>query len=254
MKTKIIQSILMVTLLSVMMVGTVAAEPTVIFDGSVGLSDGTFTFIPSNNLTASYEIETMTDHGALDAASNVGSGFTYNASDAYYFDPYYGGSFFLLDINGIENDYEASTSWFIYVNDEIAPLGLSQNIIEVGDQVTFLYAPYAYNEYWEVIVDETNATYIVDVEVRSADAISNIEDLQDYIDALDAPHCTKVILDARLNGVIFSLEHDRDCMAIMKLRMFSRAVERQEFLGNLTSAEADCLTDEADYIIGLIED
>lgn len=97
MKTTIMISIAVVALLSAMMVGVAAADPTEIFDENAKLEAGTFTFVPSNNPTVSYQVDTLTDHGALDAASNDEyDGFTYNASDAYYG---YFGSFFLTDIN-----------------------------------------------------------------------------------------------------------------------------------------------------------
>ncbi|WP_135609490.1 DUF4430 domain-containing protein [Methanococcoides sp. AM1] len=175
MKTEKIISIALVALLSVMMVGAAAAEPVEIFDGGVNLEAGTFTFVPSNNPTASYQVDTLTDHGALDAASNDEiDGFTYNASDAYYG---YFGSFFLTDINGIENTDE--TSWFIYINDQLAPYGLSDNAVEDDDKITFLYAPFEYTVVAPYIdVDTANATYIVEIEVE-------IEEVEDEIDLIE---------------------------------------------------------------------
>ncbi len=67
MKTKMIISIAVVAFLSAMMVGVAAAEPTEIFDGDAKLEAGAFTSVPSNNPTVSYQVDTLTDHGALDA-------------------------------------------------------------------------------------------------------------------------------------------------------------------------------------------
>jgi hypothetical protein len=226
------------------------SQLNVIFDGSVTLEDGTFTFVPSNNASNSYEVENLTDMGALNTASNEG-GFTYNASDEYYQNF---SSFYLTDINGITDDAGASTAWFIYVNDELAPLGLSQNVVEDGDQVTFLYAPYEYiAEEPYIIVDTANATYSVDIAVEVEDVYTAIDDLKEYIDSLDAPQCTKCILNLRLDGVIHSLERGREQIAIIKLRSFKRAVERHERWDNLSPEEADYIINEADRIIDTIQ-
>lgn len=249
MKRETMISILLFALISAIMVSAASADPTVIFDGSVALEEGTFTFVPYDNPTESYEVETMTDLGALDAASNMG-GFTYNASDAYY---YYFYSFTLDDIEGIQNDWINQASWFIYINEELAPEGLSLNNVVVGDEVVFLYAPYELTPEWETIVDTANATHTVKIDVRSSDAVSNIEDLQGYIDGMDAPEFTKCILNTRLDGAIYSLSQGRNNIAVLKLQSFKNAVERHEAWGNLGSEDAEYLTDEADYIIGLIQ-
>jgi hypothetical protein len=228
----------------------VEVPATVIFDGTVTLEEGTFTFVPSNNPSNSYEVENLTDMGALDAASNQ-DGFTYNASDEYY--EYYG-SFYLTDINGITDDYVANTSWFIYVNGEVASLGLSQNVVEDGDQVTFLYAPYeVIEEEPYMIVDTANATYVVDIAVQVEDVYATIDDLKGYIESLDAPQWTKCILNARLDGVIYSLERGREQITIIQLRSFKRAVERQEIWGNLSPEETDYIISEANRIIEMIQ-
>jgi hypothetical protein len=135
MKTETIVSIFVVALLSAMMIGTAAAEPTAIFDGSIGLYDGTFTFVPGNDPSANYSVDMMTAMGALDAASNgIGGGFEYNATDTYY---HVYGSFLLESINDIENEWDtqtnSGTSWFIYVNDELTEYGIPLNDIEIGD-------------------------------------------------------------------------------------------------------------------------
>ncbi|WP_062396776.1 hypothetical protein [Methanogenium cariaci] len=75
----------------------------------------TFTFVPSNNASASYTVNRTTDLGALDTAAMAG-GFTFNASDAWYADY---SSFLIEDIAGIVNDdwrVENGHSWAIYLN------------------------------------------------------------------------------------------------------------------------------------------
>lgn len=250
MRNKIL-GIFIIALLSAIMVGTAAAQPAEIFNGTVTLDDGTFTFIPSNNPSNSYQVETLTDHGALDAASkDETSGFTYNASDAYYADY---GSFFLTDIDGIADNYGAKTSWFIYINGEIAPLGLSQNVIKDGDQVTFLYAPYTYTQNWDVVVDKANASYIADIGVKEETTFTAIENLQGYIQNLDVPPLTKCILTASLDSVIYSLENGRDQIAIAKLQFFKNIVQKQEERGNLSPGEAEYIIGKTDHIIELIQ-
>jgi len=250
MKNKLI-GLLAITLLSAIVIGTAAAQPAAIFNGTVTLEDGTFTFIPSNNPSNSYQVETLTDHGALDAASkDKNSGFKYNASDAYYGDY---GSFYLTDIDGIANNYGASTSWFIYINGETAPLGLSQNIVKDGDQVTFLYAPYTYTQNWDVVVDKANASYVVDIGVKEETSFTAIENLKGYIQNLNVPPLTKCIFTASLDSVVYSLENGRNQIAIVKLQCFKNIVERQENRGNLSPGESEYITGKADHIIGLIQ-
>ena len=231
-------------------------ESVAIFNGKLGVDDSTFTFVPCNNASNSYTVDTMTAMGALNTAANE-EGFYYCASDEYYYsmDPH---SFLLESIEGVENQWNeltyTGTSWFIYVNGEMTDYGLSLNDIEVGDEVTYLYAPYEFSPTWETIVDTENATYIVNMEVRSADPVVNVEDMQDYIADTSAPECAKTILDIRLDSVIRSLDNNRDRIAVIKLRSFKRAVDRHENWGNLTSDEADYLKAEANFVIEQILD
>ncbi|WP_094228421.1 DUF4430 domain-containing protein [Methanolobus psychrotolerans] len=235
-------------------VNILVEDSVAIFDGKLAVEDGTFIFVPCNNPSASYDVDTMTAMGVLNTAAEE-EDFTYCASDLYY--AAYG-SFLLESIEGVENQWDtvtnSGTSWFIYVNDEMTNYGLSLNDIEVGDQVTYIYAPYEYTESWEMIVDNENTTYILDMDVRSADPVVNVENMQDYIDGTDAPACTKNILTTRLDSVIYSLDHDHDRIAVIKLRSFMNAVDRHEEWGNLTSEEADYLRTEADFVIEQIQD
>jgi hypothetical protein len=196
----------------------------------------------------------MTAMGALDAAA-AEEGFTYCASDAYY---HVYGSFLLESIEGVENQWNtvtnSGTSWFIYLNGVLTDYGMPLNDIEVGDEVTYIYAPYEYTQSYELIIDTENTTYLLNMDVRSADPEVNIESMQDYIDDTSAPDCAKLILDTRLDGVIRSLDHGHDRVAVIKLRSFKRAVDRHENWGNLTSEEADYLKAEADFVIEQILD
>ena len=136
--------------------------PEYIFDGGVTVEENaTFSFVPSNNASASYTLNRTTDLGVLDTAATEG-GFTFNASDAWYASY---GSFLLEDINGIENEdwtVPNAHSWALYLNDAPAPVGLGGNALSDGDTLTFYYCPsdpvtYAY------LTDE--ATYIVEIDV-----------------------------------------------------------------------------------------
>ena len=81
-----------------------------LFDGTVTLTNGTTsTFVPSNNASASYTVNSTTDIGALTA-----TGLTFNASDTWY--AAYG-SFWLESIEGIENEVWPNNTWCIYIND-----------------------------------------------------------------------------------------------------------------------------------------
>lgn len=250
MKNKLI-CLIAIALLSAIMVGTATAQPAEIFNGTVKLNDGNFTFVPSNNPSHSYQVGSLTDLGALDTASK--NGFTYNASDAYY--QYYQ-SFYTTDISGIGNTYDqdtmTGTSWFIYVNDTLAPLGLSKNAVSDGSHVAFLYCPYSLTEDYQTVIDKENATYAVDIGVKE-DPIADIENLKGYINNLDAPQPTKCILKGSLDTVTYSLNHDRDQLAITELNIFKNIVERQKNRGNLTPEAAQYMKDKADHIIDLIQ-
>ncbi len=139
-----------------------SGAPEYIFDGDVTVYTGeTFSFVPSNDASASYTINRTTDLGALDNAATMG-GFTFNASDDWY-ESY--GSFLLEDINGIANeDWTQSNahSWALYLNGAPASAGLGANNLADGDTLTFYYCPsdpdtYAY------LIDE--ATHIVNINV-----------------------------------------------------------------------------------------
>ncbi|HDS64197.1 MAG TPA: DUF4430 domain-containing protein, partial [Methanofollis liminatans] len=139
---------------------------TVIWDGTVALTGTTFAFTPSNNASASYQINRTTDLGALDTAATAG-GFTFNASDAWYATY---GSFMLEDINGIANEdwtQENARAWSIFVNGAAAPTGLGANDLADGDCLTFYYCPTDPNT-WAPLIDQ--ADYVVMIDISIADA------------------------------------------------------------------------------------
>ncbi len=124
--------------------GSVSPTPTpvpTLWNGTVTLAKGeTFTFTPSNNVSASYTINRTTDLGALSAAAEAGN-FTFNASDAWYASY---GSFMLDDIAGIANEdwtQENARSWSIFINGAAAPAGLGANTLADGDRLAFYYCP-----------------------------------------------------------------------------------------------------------------
>jgi len=129
----------------------------VLFDGTVTLTNGTtFSFVPSNNASASYEVNATTDLGALDA-----SGLAFNASDTWYATY---GSFFLESIAGIANEVWPNDTWALYINDAPASKGLGANELKDGDNVKFYYCPsdpatYAYHI--------ENASYLVNINVHT---------------------------------------------------------------------------------------
>ncbi|WP_265582484.1 outer membrane protein assembly factor BamB family protein [Methanofollis aquaemaris] len=140
--------------------------PETIFDGTVSLTDTTFTFVPSNNVTGSYQVNRTTDLGALDAAADLG-GFTFNASDAWY-GSY--GSFSLESINGIANEdwtQPAARSWSIFINNQSATRGLGGNTLKDGDLLAFFYCPVNQTTY-APLIEEADA--VVRCRVSMTDA------------------------------------------------------------------------------------
>ncbi|MBN1194602.1 MAG: hypothetical protein JXA08_04560, partial [Methanomicrobiaceae archaeon] len=118
-------------------------------------------FVPSNNESASYELDRTTDIGALDAAATAG-GFTFAASDEWYASF---GSFLLEEIDGVANEdwtQPDAHSWAIYRNGAAAMAGLGANDLADGDTLAFYYCPTDPATY-APLIDE--ATYIVEIDV-----------------------------------------------------------------------------------------
>ena len=128
---------------------------TMAFDCTVTLTNGTtFAFVPSNNASASYDVNSTTDLGALTA-----TGLAFNASDTWY-EAY--GTFWLESISGIENEVWPNSTWCIYINDAPAPKGLGGNELEDGDNVKFYFCPANATTYAYITED---ASYLVNITV-----------------------------------------------------------------------------------------
>ncbi|MCQ1536672.1 PGF-pre-PGF domain-containing protein [Methanosarcina sp. KYL-1] len=126
---------------------------TVLYDDEVALKSGNFTFVPVNNVSASYKVDYFTDLGAL-----YSSGLEFEATDEWHDST---GEFYLESIGGIKNNLETG-AWFIFINDGLAPSGLGLNGVQDGDNVSFYFAPY--EEHTPIL---ENAIYVVNLEVAS---------------------------------------------------------------------------------------
>ncbi len=138
--------------------------PTVIWDGTVNVTSGTFDFVPTNNVSASYSWYNLTDLGVLEAAADSGN-LTLNISDAYYSSM---SSFFLVGINGTVNEPWGpnSKSWSIFVNGNAVTSGLGANELCDGDVVTFWYCPTNATTYAPIT---SEATYVMNVTLNIPD-------------------------------------------------------------------------------------
>lgn len=144
------------------------ALPVEIFNDTISLPHGAFTFVPGNDLTASYAWKNATDLGALTVASTKG-GFDFEALDTYY-ELY--GSFFLESINGTINEPwnpGISKSWSIYINGNPAPLGLGLNRLGDKDVVSFYFCPTNATT-WQPEID--NASYTVNITVEIPEPVT----------------------------------------------------------------------------------
>jgi len=115
--------------------------PTILFWGNVTLNPGTFDFIAYNS-GVEYQIDSLTPHGALDAASKI-AGFEYNATDKKWASM---GTMLLDDV--AEYNYDSSVTpklcWAYEVNgvkknDFSSTEGISVYRVYDGDVVMFYY-------------------------------------------------------------------------------------------------------------------
>ncbi len=116
-------------------------DQTVLFDDDVTLLPGTFDFTAYNS-GASYQINTTTPHGALDAASKI-AGFTYNATDKKWGDL---GTMLLDDVGPFRLDKSVTPNkvWAYAVNgivkDDFSTAGgISSYQLQNNDRVEFFY-------------------------------------------------------------------------------------------------------------------
>ncbi|MEA2035005.1 MAG: hypothetical protein U9N40_05905, partial [Euryarchaeota archaeon] len=156
-----------IIIFAMLMVGPAAADGNFSWDGDVNLTEGTtFTFSPTNNPSAEYEINSTTDLGAIRAAADKG-GFEFYTDDAWY-STY--GTFSLTGIEGINHTADWSYYWSIYINGAEAPTGLSGNNLNDGDLLQFCYG---YSN-WTTGVSPTpdNFENIVNITVNVRDDFS----------------------------------------------------------------------------------
>ena len=128
-------------------------SPETIYNGTVTLKKGNFTYVPSGNLSAIYEWSNLTDLGAL-----VSTGLNFTTSDLSY------GSFWINSLAGIENENYSvpnAKSWSIIINGEAASSGLGGNTVSDGDTISFYYLPW---DGMTPLLEE--ATYVVNITVN----------------------------------------------------------------------------------------
>ncbi|WP_410510269.1 fasciclin domain-containing protein [Methanosarcina hadiensis] len=137
---------------------------TELYNDTVNLTAGNFTFTPENN-TQSYEINNLTDFGALNATGlqynvsvlraltdeNMTEDMTNNTTEA---------AFVLDGIGGIENNNETGEMWLVYINGEPAGQIFGENNISDGDNLSFWYTT---RNGREAAVE--NATYVANITV-----------------------------------------------------------------------------------------
>ncbi|ABE52454.1 Hypothetical protein Mbur_1548 [Methanococcoides burtonii DSM 6242] len=114
--------------------------PVVYWEGEIELPSGTANFTPTNNHSASYEINNFTDLGAF-MFVNESQGISYNISDTYFSSF---GSFSMNAFNGTSNEPYVggiSRGWSLFINGVPAPMGLGGNSVSNGDKITFWYCP-----------------------------------------------------------------------------------------------------------------
>jgi hypothetical protein len=135
---------------------------TTIWNGTVDLELGNFTFCASNPPYNCYTYSWMTDVGAFYAASQTAPGFTYFVNDSWYLL----GSFYVEEIDNIPN-YTNSSAWFMFINDTYCEYGFghANNTMNEGDTLKWYYAPFTYDQYWNVEVDLQNATHYIGIYV-----------------------------------------------------------------------------------------
>jgi outer membrane protein assembly factor BamB len=135
--------------------GVLAFRDATIWKGNVTLINGTTcSFVPCNNASACYLVNSTTDLGALSA-----TGLAFNATDTWYATF---GSFFIESIEGIENEVWPDNTWAIFINNAPPPLGFGANNLKNGDTVKFYFCPSDPNTFAYLI---DNASYLVNITV-----------------------------------------------------------------------------------------
>ncbi|AKB74670.1 hypothetical protein MSLAZ_1409 [Methanosarcina lacustris Z-7289] len=112
----------------------------VLYNDTVVLTEGNFTFTPSN-ASVSYEISNFTDMGALYA-----TGLDFKVTDPGKMAGEMNGNmtektFVLESIEGYQNNNETQEKWFILINGVLATENIGMNPVNASDTVSFVYAP-----------------------------------------------------------------------------------------------------------------
>jgi hypothetical protein len=163
MKIENIGKIAIVALLSVALLCVPAAAYDTVWNGTVDLDYNEYFMFEASNSEVLYNYSEMTDVGAFYAASEIAPGFTYFVNDSWY--PSFG-SFYVEEIDGTAN-YVNNSAWFMYINDNYCNYGLGNatNTMNEGDTLKWYYAPFTYDQYWNVQVDLPNATDYIGIYV-----------------------------------------------------------------------------------------
>ncbi|AKB36394.1 hypothetical protein MSSAC_1804 [Methanosarcina siciliae C2J] len=185
---------------------------TVLYNDTVNLAEGNFTFMPAN-ATQPYTIGNLTDFGALYATGldlnvslmqnmadgnatenmtdgnmtgNVTENMTENMTNV---------SFVLEGIEGIENNNTTGEMWFLCINGEPAEADFGMNPVSAGDNLSFWYTT---EEGGEAAIE--NATYVVNITVSEMmaretiiQAAQNQTGLTTFVNATKAANLTQAL-------------------------------------------------------------
>lgn len=141
------------------MTGNISVGPTVLYNNTVNLTEGNFTFTPEDS-TQSYQADNFTDIGALNA-----TGLQYNVSLLQ--DENMTDISVLEGIEGIRNNITTGEIWFLYMNGELAEENFGTNPVAEGDNLSFWYTV---EEDGEAAIE--NATYLVNITVAREEGIA----------------------------------------------------------------------------------
>ncbi len=147
-----------------------AQNLTVLYNDTVNLTEGNFTFIPENS-TQNYTVDNFTDIGALNA-----TGLQYNVSVHGVNLTNMTNMSVLEGIEGIRNNNETGESWFVYINGTQAGEDFGMNPVSNGTNLSFWYTD---EENGVAALD--NATYLANITV----AIEELEEPAEENDIIE---------------------------------------------------------------------
>lgn len=224
---------------------------TVLYNDTVNLTEGTFTFTPENR-TQTYTADNFTDIGALNA-----TGLEYNVSLQGVNFTNMTNTSVLEGIEGIRNNNTTGERWFVYINETQAEEDFGMNPVSNGTNLNFWYTT---EEDGEASIE--NATYLANVTVAIEEGMGPAEE-NDIIEtatedgnfttllaAIEAANLTDTLkgegpftvfaptdeaFDALPNGTINALVNDTD--ALTNILLYHVAEERlmAEDVVNLTN-------------------